>query len=575
VLVVVAAGHASLPAQAGSWDIKFNHQYQTFRTHPALGQEVWPTNLIAQPFGINPVSGTNSSGTNPQLRQFNAAHATIVPVGSSNDPLGYMRGMVLVWEGDANYIRHLPGFQRYSLIDPLQDPTQTNGPVMFRNYYMDLGGASSPPAATGSLFCTLGAWTEDGNFFVAGGNHPTQTWTGASHTAYFEPLTYDPNGWVQALGRWRSAAQSLMSPRWYPTAFHVGQNAKRVLVMGGQVAPGTVNTDYESFVAPSLAGITAEVWGGTNRLFAGPGTGFPTFWDFPRMHLLSNGQGFLAGKDQGFARLTHTPGTNAQWQPFPGSVSTGWMSTVLAPNLNQQKDRIIRMDSLGNVQMAHGLTQNDVNWPSLPSTAVTRNYPSAVLLPDGSIFLIGGEVVTSNPKPELLRLRDIGLPGFGWVQGDSYENFGKKRDYHSCAILLPDARVFVCGGENRDADYAIFRPYYLQLGITRPVILSGPSAMTYPGGDIPLYEFRVSLGTIVGTTATRIVLMRPGMATHHNDMQQRYVELSTLLISDTATERKITVASPASISDAPAGWYMVFAVTDQGVPSVASWVKLQ
>ncbi len=154
--LVLRGGELKAQASAGSWDIAFNHQYQTARTKPAYGVEVLPPNCPQFPFGENPLpQDPFSSGPNPSLKQFQGVHITLIP-------LPPYRGQVLMWEGDAGYRpgRFIPGFTRYSILDPTQDPTAPTGPIMFRNYYMDLGGVGGTPH--GTLFCTNGSWNENG-----------------------------------------------------------------------------------------------------------------------------------------------------------------------------------------------------------------------------------------------------------------------------------------------------------------------------------------------------------------------------------------------------------------------------
>src|SRR5262249_851242 len=69
----------------------------------------------------------------------------------------------------------------------------------------------------------------------------------------------------------------------------------------------------------------------------------------------------------------------------------------------------------------------------------------------------------------------------------------------------------------------------------------------------------------------RAVLMAPGATTHGFDMHQRYVRLRVL---DSVDGTGIDVAAPPSPSVAPPGYYMLFLIDKQGVPSVASWVKV-
>ena len=63
--------------------------------------------------------------------------------------------------------------------------------------------------------------------------------------------------------------------------------------------------------------------------------------------------------------------------------------------------------------------------------------------------------------------------------------------------------------------------------------------------------------------------MAPGATTHANDMQQRHVELRITPTSDGAN-----LIAPPNANVAPPGWYMLFALSSAGKPSIASWIQL-
>ena len=65
------------------------------------------------------------------------------------------------------------------------------------------------------------------------------------------------------------------------------------------------------------------------------------------------------------------------------------------------------------------------------------------------------------------------------------------------------------------------------------------------------------------------MLVAPSAVTHANDMSQRVVPLAI----EAEHPGGVTVKSPPSANVAPPGWYMLF-VLDDGVPSVAAWVRL-
>jgi hypothetical protein len=172
------------------------------------------------------------------------------------------------------------------------------------------------------------------------------------------------------------------------------------------------------------------------------------------------------------------------------------------------------------------------------------------------------------------------------------------RDYHSACILLPDGRLLLSGGENRHSlvngrvqqspnqegyDFEIFSPAYLRPTqnsvdtLPRPTNI-GLSGATYNSAqDVNCYELGYGNQYILSsdfiaanTSIQKVVFMAPGAVTHHADVVQRYYACDTSAISNT----QIRFELPSNMFKLPPGFYMVFAVTNYAVPSVAMWVKV-
>lgn len=67
-----------------------------------------------------------------------------------------------------------------------------------------------------------------------------------------------------------------------------------------------------------------------------------------------------------------------------------------------------------------------------------------------------------------------------------------------------------------------------------------------------------------------VTLVRPGAVTHAYNQDQRFLNLSFTRVGST-----LTVTAPANANLAPPGYYMLFVINTSGVPSVASFVRLQ
>lgn len=128
-------------------------------------------------------------------------------------------------------------------------------------------------------------------------------------------------------------------------------------------------------------------------------------------------------------------------------------------------------------------TGSAADWqPFSPSMHEERMFLNSVLLPDGSILVVGGVDVW---HPDLAQQSHV-LDGEMLVNGvwEKTALMQSKRGYHSTAILLPSGRVLVGGGNTRSLDYEIYEPPYFYRG-TRPQITSAPVQMTYAAADAP------------------------------------------------------------------------------------------
>jgi hypothetical protein len=138
------------------------------------------------------------------------------------------------------------------------------------------------------------------------------------------------------------------------------------------------------------------------------------------------------------------------------------------------------------------------------------------------------------------------------------------RGYHASAFLLPDGRVMTTGDNPGNGtwnhDVSVYSPPYLFKG-PRPQITS-------------VIDTEWSYGDTQRITVDRPIakaeLIRPAAVTHSSDPNQRFVDL---LLSVDGTTVDLNVTSNPNL--APPGWYMLFAVDANGVPSVAKWVHLQ
>jgi hypothetical protein len=190
-----------------------------------------------------------------------------------------------------------------------------------------------------------------------------------------------------------------------------------------------------------------------------------------------------------------------------------------------------------------------------------RNRGTPVLLPDGTVLVHGGRRASpcngskGDPNvyhPEIWDPATEQWTTMGPMQID--------RVYHSTALLLRDGSILSAGGNPHHESSQIFHPPYLYKG-PRPIIISAPSEV----------EWGTTFDVVTPDPASirNVHLLKLGAVTHAYDQSQRMARLNF-----TAAADHLTVSAPANGYEAPPGYYMLFLISDLGVPSVAEYVRL-
>ncbi|HEY6594067.1 MAG TPA: galactose oxidase-like domain-containing protein, partial [Asanoa sp.] len=290
--------------------------------------------------------------------------------------------------------------------------------------------------------------------------------------------------------------------------------------------------------------------------------------EYPFSYLAPNGKVFTIGPSEDNSFFLDVD--NQTWTPVGGASGVVNGSSVMyRPGkilYTGGAPTIIPSSTAKATSAAIDLTAANPTWRTVPSMAHARVYHTLTMLPDGTVLALGGEgtsnqaIVTSGVLPA-----EIWDPATEtWT---TVAPMAAARNYHSTAVLMPDARVLVAGGGHYQDGTGpgqfsaqMYSPPYLFNG-SRPTISNAPAAATY-GSDM-------TITTPDAASIRKVSLVSLAADTHQSDMDQRFVPLDF-----TAGSGSLTVQAPANASLAPAGTYMLFIVDDKGVPSVASMVGM-
>ena len=393
------------------------------------------------------------------------------------------------------------------------------------------------------MFCAAQVMLENGNLFVSGGrNESDSPWTSI--------FDYQTSTWVPL--------ENMNAGRWYNTSVAMpdGTVFTAAGTGGGQYPEiWTSDTGWDLLTGIDLSG----------PILSYTDHGEQLWW--PLLNLAPNGEIFHAGPtpkmhymnpaDNG--TITQVGPDITDWYPKHGTtvmydegkllVAGGWTSGGNPASTNQAM--II-----------------DINGPTPVMTTISpmtyaRKYHNGVILPNGEVLVVGGN--TSGAK-----FNDTGtiLAPEIWnpdtEQWREVADMSVPRNYHSIAFLLTDGTVLSAGGGlcNCAADHQdgqVYSPPYLfnpdGTLATRPVISSGPSS--------------VRNGTVFDVVADpgiqQFSLIRMSSSTHAINTDLRYLNVPFVEIEsgqyELTAHNNINVLSP--------GFWMLFALNAQGIPSVA------
>ena len=455
----------------------------------------------------------------------------LVPASAAN----VADGKVLFWSANDRFSFGAGGRAYTALFDP---NTGTSTETLVNNTGQD-------------MFCPGTSNLADGRILVSGGSD-------AAKTSIYNPAT----------GAWSVAAQ-MNIPRAYQANTVLRDGS--VFTLGGSWAGGLGNKRPEIWTEAggwrNLGGIAAEPF-----LTSDPRGVYRSdnhMWLIPA----GNGQVFHAG-----------PSVNMNWIETAGTGSSR-AAGLRGDDVASMSGNAVMYD-IGKVLKVGGSpAYQDVNATSgsyaidiasgvkvrkLAPMAYGRAFHNSVVLPNGQVMVVGGQSFavpfsdnTSVLAPELW---DPATETFTILAPMSVP-----RNYHSVALLLPDARVLSAGGglcgagcTANHADAQIFTPHYLLnadgSAAARPVVQSAPATAVYG----------TTLAVTTDSAISEFSLVRLASTTHTVNNDQRRIPLTF----QSTGVNSYALAVPTNPGWAIPGDYMLFAMNAQGVPSVAKIIRV-
>jgi len=443
----------------------------------------------------------------------------------------------------------------------------------------------NPPLAR-NLFCAGHCFLSDGRLLVAGGQStvdPPYTNGLLSFLGILQLFTkgadndihvFDPQS--QTWSRYENMAKA----RWYPTCVTL-PNGKALIVSG-------VYSQAHNYVFKnSFINQTYEIFDPNTNSLSTPKPFLKKIKAYPFLQVLPGGTLFV------HSEFTTRLISLANFEPYPEKFVTKHKGTRTYPGMgcctllpitpedtdfkiliaggskDLSPDNTSETTNTAEVFTFRPSNLSESGWDNVKPTNKKRFLSDSVILPDRTVLVTNGAAIgISDDNKETVKEIELYNPENGnWSIIDSLD---RDRLYHSSALLLPDGRV-VAGGstghkwstdpEHYEKEIEIIVPPYLKGDPQRPKITHSPPEIAYDRD----FELKINTPDIA-----KVVLIKNSSTTHNNNMDQRCLVLQIL----EQANYTVKLSGPKDGTYAPPGYYMLFILDKENIPSIAKVVMV-
>ncbi len=402
--------------------------------------------------------------------------------------------------------------------------------------------------ASHDMFCAHQVMLDDGRLMVMGGRNTVNL------TSIFNPTT---NTW--------EATDQMGQGRWYPTSVAMPDGEVVVAVgSGGGIYPEAWNED-DGWRYLSGVNLADPILNYTGH--------YESNW-WPLLHVAPNGEIFHSGPTpvmhsidpSGTGSITVIGPAITDWYPKHGSTVMYEEGKLLVAG------GAIAGNNLGSTNRAAiiDLTGPTPVITNIASMHHARKFQNGVMLPTGEVLMIGGN--TSGTKfsdAGTVLTAEVWDPDTGlWTE---LSDMSVPRNYHSIALLNTDGTVLSGGGglcgscAANHQDAQVFSPGYLYNAsgalATRPNITA--AADSFFAGE--------PFSVLANAGMQRFSLIKMSSTTHGVNSDVRQLAVS---YTEDAPGQYTLNPSP-NVNVLTPGYWMLFAIDGQGVPSEAAVVKVR